>query len=95
MYNFSLPIKIGTTVYRVNEGYERRINNGEYHYVAAKIQEGNVSMLQQKADETWKFRVSWKPDSFVGDFVLSDLGKEIFLTEEEAKKRLEDALNGK
>jgi len=107
MYNFSLPIKIGCKVYHVREGYQRAINKTfrsvEYCCVPDTIEEGAVSMLQQKADESWKFRVSWKIDSSCSDFALSDLGKEVFLTEDEAniamaamkKKRSENALNGK
>lgn len=101
MYNFSLPIKIGCKVYRVREGYERVVRlafgDTEYRWEADRVDEGAVSMLQQKADETWKFRTPW------GDFTLSEIGKTIFLTEKEAfdalhalqKKRVEGAINGK
>lgn len=96
MYNFSLPIEIGCKVYRVHEGFQRAVGVS-FRWEADKVEEGKVSMLQQKADKSWKFRTPW------GDFALSDLGKEIFLTEEDAntamlamqKKRSEAALNGK
>lgn len=53
------------------------------------IQKCRVSMLQQKANKSWKFRISY-PDGGVSDFTLDEIGKYIFLTEEDAKKKLEE-----
>lgn len=47
---------------------------------------GKISMLQQKADGSWKIRVS---DSVgVKDFPITEIGNVIFFTKEEAEKKL-------
>lgn len=48
-----------------------------------------VSMLQQKADKSWKVRIS-PPNSGVFDITLDEFGKRVFLTKEEAEKKLEE-----
>lgn len=45
---------------------------------------GTVSMLQQKADKSWKFRVSH--GSSVYDYPISAIGKTVFLTYAEAER---------
>lgn len=62
------PIAIGTQVYFVDWRNE--------------VCQGTVSMIQQKADKSWKFRVSENGSVF--DRAASDIGKRIFLTAEEA-----------
>lgn len=52
----------------------------------AEIIEGKVSMLQQKADRTWKIRISRR--SSVEDITLDEIGKTVFLTREEAERAL-------
>ena len=77
-----LPIFVGRPVWFVRH----------WHFSnEVEIKCGKVSMLQQKADGSWKFRVS--EGGYVCDHLLSDLGKIIFLSEseaQEAKKRLEN-----
>jgi hypothetical protein len=68
-----LPIYVGKPVWSVT--YWRYSNKVE-------IEVGKVSMLQQKADKSWKFRVS--AGGSVSDYLLSDIGCHIFLTEAEA-----------
>ena len=51
-----------------------------------EIEEGRITMIQQKADGTWKFRFSTS-SSF--DVKMADLGHRIFLTREEAEKALD------
>lgn len=68
-----LPCKIGDKVFY-------RCRNGE-------IKKGTISMLQQKADGSWKFRVSDRLG--VSDWPAEDLGKLWFLTREEAEKAME------
>jgi hypothetical protein len=46
------------------------------------VTEGKVSMLQQKVDKSWKFRVTIT--SSVMDFAVADIGKHIFFSEFEA-----------
>ena len=49
-----------------------------------ELLEGKISMIQQKADKSWKFRVSYR--SSVQDFTLDEVGKKIFLDKVEADK---------
>lgn len=52
----------------------------------AEIREGKVSMLQQKSDKSWKFRISI--NSSVQDFTIEDVGKVVFFSKEDAEKSL-------
>lgn len=65
------PVKIGDEVYFTYEWLEQ-------------ICRGTVSMLQQKADKSWKFRVSH--GSSVSDYPISAIGKTVFLTYAEAER---------
>lgn len=53
----------------------------------AEVREGKISMLQQKADKSWKFRVS--EGGSVCDYTPDDIGKSIFLSEEPAILKVE------
>lgn len=70
---YTIPIQIGTKVYFVVSW-----NNS--------IESGIVSMIQQKRDLTWKFRISYTIGSSTFDTSISELGKTIFLTYDEAEK---------
>lgn len=50
----------------------------------AEICTGKVSMLQQKADKSWKIRIS--VNSSVYDITPDEIGKTVFLTREEAER---------
>ena len=67
-----LPCKMGDTVWRI--------------YSDGDIVESRISMLQQKADKTWKVRLSdyWG----VHDVNINEIGKTIFLTREAAEATL-------
>jgi hypothetical protein len=58
-----------------------------------EIAEGKVSMLQQKADKSWKVRIS--VNSSVWDFTPNEIGTRYFLTKEEAEKALKERSEGK
>jgi hypothetical protein len=51
--------------------------------VKSDVREGKVSMIQQKADGSWKIRVS---TDHVTDFTIEEFNKHVFLTEEEAEQ---------
>ena len=76
------PCKVGQKIWHLWEHYDG----------SCEIREGKVSMLQQKADKSWKFRISI--NSSVWDNKIDDIGKTVFLTKEEAetelRKRSED-----
>lgn len=69
------PVKIGDEVYFADKWLEQPGC-------------GTVSMLQQKADKSWKFRVSY--GSSVSDYPISAIGKRVFLTCAEAERCLAD-----
>lgn len=70
------PVQIGDEIYYAYEWYEHP-------------ERGIVSMLQQKADRSWKFRISSQGYcSGVSDHPVSDLGKSVFLTYDEAERYL-------
>ena len=69
-----LPVYVGQPVWRI---YHNPYNK------LVTIIKGKVSMLQQKANKTWKFRVSC--GGSLHDYALDDIGAFVFLTEKEAE----------
>ena len=80
-----LPIYIGKPVW-VAKAYYNNLSKQIHTW----LDEGKVSMLQQKADKSWKFRVTTK---YVSDYTLDDIGIYIFFTKEEAEKGLAKKIN--
>ena len=72
------PCQIGQKIWYVCEHYDGSI----------EIKEGKISMLQQKADKSWKFRISI--NSSVWDFKVDDIGVIYFLTKEDAEEKLKE-----
>jgi len=65
------------------------IKVGDVVYAAYKeVVPCRVSMVTQKADESFKFRLT-PPDGFVFEVKQSDFGTRVFLTEEEARQNLQ------
>lgn len=71
-----LPCYIGQDVWHITKHYDGRI----------ELVKGKISMLQQKADKSWKIRIT--VNSSVWDFTPNDIGKRYFLTKEEAERAL-------
>lgn len=53
--------------------------------IISELREGKISMLQQKADRSWKFRVS---HSYVSDYKVEDINKNVFFTKEAGEEAL-------
>lgn len=73
-----LPAYIGQQVWRAGAWW---------HYsgtVKSEVKEGKVSMIQQKADGSWKIRVS--AASSVSDYTIEEFNQRVFLTEEAAEE---------
>jgi hypothetical protein len=73
-----LPAYIGQQVW---------IAGAWWHYsgaVKSEVKEGKVSMIQQKADGSWKIRVSVAGS--VLDYTTEEFNKRVFLTEEAAEE---------
>ena len=66
------PVSVGQTVYR--------------KYWNGGFVKCTVSMITQKADKSFKIRLSY--NGSVGDYTEDDFGKTVFLTKEEAEAEL-------
>lgn len=71
------PCYIGQEIWYLCEHYDGSV----------ELKKGKISMLQQKADKSWKFRIT--VNSSVWDFKVDDIGVIYFLTKEEAERELE------
>ena len=72
------PCKVEQTVWLIKSLNWQRTEWG--------IKEGKISMIQQKADKSWKFRVT--ENHSVKDYTVDSIGKTVFLTKEEAEQAL-------
>ena len=72
------PCKVGQTVWLIKSLNWQQTEWG--------IKEGKISMIQQKADESWKFRIT--ENHSVKDYTVDKIGKTVFLTREEAEQAL-------
>ncbi len=70
-----LPVAIGDTVFFISPW-------------RLEVERGKVSMLQQKADGTWKMRIT--EGSSVFDRPMTDIGTKVFLTEADAEMALNE-----
>ena len=71
------PCYIGQEIWYLCEHYDGSV----------EIEKGKISMLQQKVDKSWKFRITI--NSSVWDFKVDDIGVRYFLTKEEAEAERE------
>ena len=77
------PCKVGQTVWLIKSLNWQRTEWG--------IEEGKISMIQQKVDKSWKFRIS--NNGSVSDYTINTIGKTVFLTREEAEQALKESEN--
>lgn len=81
-----LPCKIGDTVYRVNAGAKQPI-------IPMTVSE--IHFLCYKNERAVRFDAIGKEDMGESCYRLEDIGKIVFLTREEAEKKLEEIQNDK
>lgn len=81
-----LPCKIGDTVYRVNAGAKQPI-------IPMTVSE--IHFLCCKNERTVRFDAIGKEDMGESCYRLEDIGRIVFLTREEAVKKLEEMKNDK
>lgn len=89
------PAYVGQTIYRIKGkwGYaESDTLHENYKILSWYTVEGKVSMIQQKADKSWKIRMS--EGGSVSDHTISQIGELIFFDKEEAEKKAEEKTNG-
>lgn len=75
-YYAKLPAYIGMSVWCVFHWYNRE----------PEITEGKVSGLQQKADKSWKIRISHR--GYVSDYTVEEFKEHMFLTKEAAEESI-------
>lgn len=81
-----LPCKVGDTVYRVNAGAKQPI-------IPMTVSE--IHFLCYKNERAVRFDAIGKEDMGESCYRLEDIGRIVFLTLEEAEKKLEEMQNGK
>lgn len=81
-----LPCKVGDTVYRVNAGAKQPI-------IPMTVSE--IHFLCYKNERAVRFDAIGKEDVGESCYRLEDIGRIVFLTREEAEKKLEDIQNDK
>lgn len=81
-----LPCKVGDTVYRVNAGAKQPI-------IPMTVSE--IHFLCYKNERAVRFDAIGKEDMGESCYRLEDIGRIVFLTREEAKKKLEEMKNDK
>lgn len=81
-----LPCKVGETVYRVNAGAKQPI-------IPMTVSE--IHFLCYKNERAVRFDAIGKEDMGESCYRLEDIGKIVFLTREEAEKKLEEIQNDK
>lgn len=74
------PCKVGQTVWLI-----KSLN---WQHTEWGIKEGKVSMIQQKADKSWKFRIT--ENHSVSDYTVDAIGKTVFLTREDAEANMKE-----
>lgn len=79
-----LPCKVGDTVYRVNAGAKQPI-------IPMTVSE--IHFLCYKNERAVRFDAIGKEDMGESCYRLEDIGRIVFLTREEAKKKLEELKN--
>ena len=72
-----LPVYIGQEVWMPFQYFDGSV----------EILEGKVSMIQQKADKSWKFRVS--RNGSVADYAEDEIDTRVFFTKAAAKEKAE------
>lgn len=77
-----LPAFVGQPVWHIKTIH--KYENGQFKNIGFEVEAGKVSMLQQKADKSWKIRIT--SGGSVGDYTLNDFTNCIFTVESEAVK---------
>lgn len=83
------PAYIGQPIWRVADIH--KYENGQFVTTGYKILECKVSMIQQKADKSWKIRVTI--GSSVSDYTADEFNERFFTSLDAATVRLNKALS--
>ena len=90
-----LPAFIGQPVWLIKPLQKYLHEERKWETFGYEVESGKVSMLQQKADKSWKIRVTRK--SYVEDYTIDEFNKKLFTTEkaaiEEYNRRIKELSN--
>ena len=81
---YDLPAYVGLEVWLPWVYISKKENINIVH-----LDEGKVSGLQQKADGSWKIRISNKRRGSVSDYTVEEFNEKVFLIKEDAEKFIE------
>lgn len=89
----SLPVSIGQPLWIIHENKKWDRDSFTWSVTSREVYEVKVSMLQQKADKSWKVRIS--ENGFVFDVSLTELNEEhgYYFTKSRAEAALEEINN--
>ena len=79
-----MPAYVGQPVWHIRTLQKYHHGDKKWETLGYEIEEGKVSMLQQKVDKSWKIRVSC--DGSVSDYTPDKFDEYLFTTEAEAIK---------
>lgn len=77
-----LPAYVGQKVWLLHSNLV--YTEGKFIITNYEIKEGKVSMIQQKADRSWKIRIS-SQSSGVADYTIEEFAELVYLTEASAR----------
>lgn len=78
-----LPAFVGQQVWHIRTLQKYNHDDRTWKTLGYEIEDGRVSMLQQKVDKSWKIRVTI--GSSVSDYTLEDFSKYLFTNLEDAE----------
>lgn len=91
-----LPVYIGQPVWYIRTLQKYLYEEREWETLGYELEEGKVSMLQQKTDKSWKIRVTI--GHCVSDYTVGEFNKHLFTNLEDAEaemlKREQELSNG-
>lgn len=91
-----LPAFVGQQVWHIRTLQKYLHEERKWEILGYELEEGKVSMLQQKVDKSWKIRVTIT--SSVSDYTIEDFNKYLFtdksLAEAELLKKEQELKNG-
>ena len=82
-----MPAYVGQEVWKIYHKHKYNYETKTFKVVGYELEKGRVSMLQQKADKSWKIRVT--VGSNVCDYTIDEFNRLVYKTEEAAKAELE------
>jgi hypothetical protein len=81
-----LPAFVGQPVWSIDTRKRYRHEDKTWETLGYELEEGKVSMLQQKVDKSWKIRIF--RNGYVCDYTIDDFNKYLFTNKASAEAEL-------